>query len=133
MIGLDTNVLVRYIVEDDVEQANLATELIDKHSSAKNPVFINHIVLCELVWVLDRKYNCDRPQIINVLKNILLTENFMIEQHDISWLALHDYENGNADFSDCLISRINQSYDCIQTWTFDKKASKLPLNTLLKK
>ena len=133
MIGLDTNVLVRYIVEDDPEQASLATRLIDEKSSAQKPAFISLMVLCELVWVLARAYDCDRAQIREVLKNILLTENFMIEHHDIAWKALHDYEEGNADYPDCLISRLNQSYDCKTTWTFDKKASKLPHNTLLTK
>lgn len=131
MIGLDTNVLVRYIVEDDPKQAVLATKLIDESSSAQKPAFINLMVLCELVWVLTRAYGCDRIQMKEVLQNILLTENFIVEHHDVAWLALHDYDEGNADYPDCLISRLNQASECTTTWTFDKKASKLPFNTLL--
>lgn len=76
MIGLDTNILVRYIVEDDPQQAALANELIDKQCTTKNPAFINLIVLSELVWVLTRAYSCNRSQISEILQNILLTENF---------------------------------------------------------
>ena len=131
MIGIDTNVLVRYIVEDDLKQASLATSLIDDNISANKPAFISLMVLCELVWVLTRAYACDRKQIKEVLQNVLLTENFMIEHHDIAWLAFHDYDDGNADYPDCLISRLNQAFECETTWTFDKKASKLPFNKLL--
>ena len=131
MIGLDTNVLVRYIVEDDPKQAELATKLIDERSNAQKPAFISLMVLCELVWVLTRAYSCDRIQVKEVLQNLLLTENFMIEHHDIAWLAFNDYDETNADYPDCLISRLNQASECTTTWTFDKKASKLPFNTLL--
>ena len=131
MIGIDTNVLVRYIAEDDPEQTALANKLIDQNSSKEKPVFITLLVICELVWVLSRAYKCNREQITEVLQNLLLTENFVIEHHDIAWQALHDFKNINADYPDCLISRINQAFECQTTWTFDKKASKLPHNTLL--
>lgn len=131
MIGLDTNVLVRYIVEDDPQQAALATQLIDERTHAQKPAFISLMVLCELVWVLSRAYACNRNQLKDILQNLLLTENFMVEHHDVAWLALHDYKDGNADYPDCLISRLNQMFECTTTWTFDKKASKLPSNKLL--
>ena len=131
MIGIDTNVLVRYIVEDDAEQAALATELIEKKCSSKNPAFISLMVLCELVWVLTRAYQCDRNQLVEVLQNLLLTQNFMIEHHDIAWKAFHDYDGSSADYPDCLISRLNEEYACEITWTFDKKAAKLPHNSIL--
>ena len=132
MIGIDTNVLIRYIVEDDAEQAKLATELIEKKCSSKNPAFISLMVLCELIWVLSYSYKCQKEEIKEVLQNLLLTENFHVEYHTIAWQAFYDYENGNFDYSDCLISRLNQHNECETTWTFDKKASKLKSFQLLK-
>ena len=132
MIGLDTNVLVRYIVEDDFEQAVVARQLIENICSTKKPGYITLMVLCELVWVLTVSYNCKHQQIVLVLENVLLTETFEVENHEIAWIAFYDFSEGNADFADCLISRLNQQHGCITTYTFDKKASQLPHNTLLK-
>ncbi len=133
MIGIDTNVLVRYIVEDDAEQTALATELLEQKCTANNPAFISLMVVCELVWVLNRAYKAQRNEIAEVLQNILLTENFMIEHHDIAWQAFHDFSEGNVDFSDCLISRMAQLYGCETIWTFDKTAARLSQTSLLKK
>ena len=131
MIGLDTNVLVRYIVEDDPKQAKLSGIVIEDRCTAKDPAFVNLMVVCELVWVLQRAYNCTRDQIGEVLMNLLLTETICIEHHDIAWQAYRDYDEGNTDYADCLISRLNAATDCETTYTFDKKASKLPCNALL--
>jgi predicted nucleic-acid-binding protein len=133
MKGLDTNVLVRYIVEDEPEQAALASELIEGQCDVDNPGFINLVVICELVWVLQKAYKSTREQIGAVLMNLLLTESFLIEYHDVAWQAYYDYNEGNADYADCLISRLNHALSCSTTYTFDTKASKLPHNTLLKK
>ena len=132
VIGIDTNVLVRYIVEDDFEQAVQARQLIENVSSVKNPAFISLLVLCELVWVLKFSYKCDRQQIAVVLENVFLTESFVFENHEVAWVAFHDYTEGSADFADCLIARLNQQNDCSTTYTFDKKAAKLANSTLLK-
>ena len=131
MVGLDTNVLVRYIVEDDAEQATLARQLIEITCSPANPAQISLIMLCEVVWVLDRAYSCTRDQLSTVLENILLTECFDVAYHDLAWVALHEYKASNADFADCLISRLNHARGSKTTYTFDKKAARLPHNTLL--
>ena len=133
MIGLDTNVLVRYIVEDDEKQAELARIAIEEKCSAGDPGFVSLMVLCEIVWVLQRAYTCSRVQIAEVLMNLLLTETLLIEYHDIAWQAYHDYYDGNADYADCLISRLNHAKGCSTTYTFDKKAAKLPHDTILTK
>ena len=133
MIGLDTNVLVRYIVEDDLAQAELSRIVIEDRCSDEDPGFVSLIVLCELVWVLQRAYNCSRSQVGEVLMNLLLTETLQIEHHDIAWQAYHDYGDGSADYADCLISRLNLATGCSTTFTFDKKAAKLPKNTILTK
>jgi len=131
VIGLDTNVLVRYIVEDEPAQAELARIVIEEKCNASAPGFINLIVLCELVWVLQRAYRCQRHLIAEVLRNLFLTEVFLIEKHDVAWQAYLDYCESNCDYADCLISRLNSSFDCSTTLTFDRKAGILPGNTLL--
>ena len=133
MIGLDTNVLVRYIVEDDPAQAELSRLAIEDRCSDEAPGFVSLMVLCELVWVLQRAYNCTRNQVGEVVMNLLLTETLLIEHHDIAWQAYHDYNEGIADYADCLISRLNRDAGCATTFTFDKKAAKLPNNTILTK
>jgi predicted nucleic-acid-binding protein len=132
LIGLDTNVLVRYIVGDDVNQERLASDLIENKCTKEKPAHIALIVLCELVWVLSRAYKSQKEEILKVLENILLTENFQIEDHDIAWNALIDFGMSKADYADCIISRINQKNACYSTFSFDKAASDLDQVTLLK-
>lgn len=130
MIGLDTNVLVRYIVQDDKKQAELARILIEEKCDSANPAHISLIVLCEIVWILNGPYKATKTQIIEVLQNILLTETFDIELHDTAWIALKDFTETNADYADCIIARLNQEKGCSTTYTFDKKAAKLPCSQL---
>ena len=92
MIGLDTNVLVRYIVQDDVEQSKISTTFIERHISSTNPGFINHIVLCEIIWVLKKAYRYDKPIITSVLERILQTKEFIVENAEVAWIALKEYE-----------------------------------------
>lgn len=122
MIGIDTNVLVRYLTQDDETQSNLASKLIDKHSV--NKIFINDIVICELIWVLERGYKYSKIEIISVLRAICTTVEFIFEDHNILWLSISEYEKINADFSDILISRINTKNGCTKNYTFDKGAAR---------
>lgn len=73
MIGLDTNVLVRYIVQDEPAQARSATQLIERVLTPEHPGFVNYVVICELVWVLESAYGFARAQIIPVLRQLLAT------------------------------------------------------------
>lgn len=123
MIGIDTNVLVRYLTQDDEIQSDIATKLINQYEGNDKSLFINNIVLCELVWVLERCYKYSKEEIVNVMHSILSTMEFAFESHEILWLALSDYEKYQADFSDILLSKINKSRDCQYTVTFDTKAS----------
>jgi predicted nucleic-acid-binding protein len=129
MIGVDTNVLVRYIVGDDPKQSKLATTFLEKTCSKENPGFVNLIVLCELIWVLRGAYKVSKQTIIEVLRQILGSTELSIETPDIAWAALDDFEKGNADYSDYLIAHKNKYLGCTHTATFDKKAGK---HTLLK-
>lgn len=132
MIGLDTNILVRYLVQDDAAQSKLATKFIEKNCTDSEPGIIGHIVLCELSWVLESNYQQSRDQITNVIEQILQVSQLAIPNADTVWRALGDYKSSNADFSDHLIARINQATGCEYTLTFDKKAAKQGLFKLLK-
>ncbi|WP_036250716.1 PIN domain-containing protein [Methylobacter sp. BBA5.1] len=131
MIGLDTNVIIRYIVQDDEQQAKLATDLIESQCSSENPVFINEITLCEIVWALKRAYGYEKTVIINILRQLLVSREITISSHSEAWAAFHDYENGNADFSDCFIAQLNKQRGCPFTYSFDKKACQHGLFKLL--
>ena len=132
MIGLDTNVLVRYLVQDDPAQSKLATKFIEKNCTDSEPGIIGHIVLCELSWVLESNYQQSRDQIANVIEQILQVSQLAIPNTELIWRALSDYRDSNADFSDYLLSRTNQATGCEYTLTFDKKAAKQDLFELLK-
>ena len=133
MIGLDPNVIVRYLVQDDENQAELASRLIESKCTEETPAFISVMVLCEMVWVLSRAYGYSRSQISIVLKQILMTDCFEIESTDLVWNAIYDYESGPADFSDYLIAQTSHKHDAITTFSFDKKAAKHKYMTLLDK
>ncbi len=125
MIGLDTNVLARYIVEDDEKQARIATRIIDR-CTVDAPAFVSHLVLVELTWVLSSCYNADKSALAAVIEQLLQTKQLIVEQGETVWHALEDFKKSSADFSDCLLSRINQQAGCSTTVTFDKDAAKLP-------
>jgi predicted nucleic-acid-binding protein len=123
MTGIDTNVLVRYLVKDDPDQSRKATQFIRSHCSGENPGVINRIVLCELVWVLETAYGYPRQSVALALENILRIAEFLIEDHQEAWLAFRQYQEG-ADFADAFISAMNQRLGCAVTVTFDRKAGR---------
>ncbi len=131
MIALDTNVLIRYLVQDDPKQAKLATQFVETQCSEEQPCFIGQIVLCELAWVLESSYGQDRQQIAHVIEQLLQVGQLEVQQPEVVWRALADYKLSNADFPDHLLARVNQSNGCTETMTFDKKASKQPYFALL--
>lgn len=120
MKGLDTNVLVRYLVKDDKKQAEKASAYLRKSTASGENCFINTIVLCELVWVLESAYDYGKQEIADVLEKILVTKQFEIESKDIARQAMHDYRRGSGDFADYLIGRINQVRGCDVTASFDR-------------
>lgn len=123
MIGLDTNVVVRYIVQDDAVQSKKATTLLESLTD-DNQGFIPLVSIVELVWVLQSCYAADRKEISNVLDLLLQMKSIVIEQFEIVSKALRLFSGNNADFADCLVERSAFSAGCEYTATFDKKASK---------
>ena len=123
MIGLDSNVLVRYIVQDAPEQATAATRLIEGQCTERSPGHVNLVVLVELVWVLTRAYRYGRGDVARVVLQLLRTAEFDIEDSDAVWAALREFEVGKADFADYLIARRNRDSGCARTYTFDRRAA----------
>lgn len=125
MTGIDTNVLVRFLVEDDAKQAARAASLVEDTVTRAETLFICSIVLCELVWVLESAYGVPREGIAETLEHVLLARQFEIEHKDCAWAALTDFRASQADFADCLIGRINQAVGCTKTYTFDRPAQEV--------
>ena len=125
MKGLDTNVITRYLTQDDPAQAKLASEYVKRECSSEQPCLINRIVLCELVWVLESAYRYRRPVIADVLEKILRTAQFMVEDLQACWSALESYRTSRVDFADALLGGTNRLMGCQATITFDKEASQL--------
>lgn len=126
MNGVDTNVLVRYLVQDDPSQAKTSARFVRSGCTPEEPCVVNRIVLCELVWVLERAYGYSRERIAEVLERMFKTVQFRIENLPTSWSALRLYRDSQADFADCLLGEINRrTLGCEVTVTFDKKAGQL--------
>ena len=122
MIGLDTNIVVRYLTHDDPAQAAAAKRLMNSLSS-DSPGFITLIVLAELVWVLKISYNFSKKEIEQVLDSLLRSEELVIERAEIALQALRKFRAGSADFADCLIERCGHAAQCTHTLTLDLKAA----------
>jgi predicted nucleic-acid-binding protein len=125
MIGIDTNVLVRHLVQDDLSQSRAATQVITKQCTRDEPGFINRIVLCELVWVLESAYGYPKDTIVAVLEMLLRTSQLKIEDAQSAWTAFRLYQKGKADYADCLLGATNRLAGCDLTVTFDQAALKL--------
>jgi len=123
MIGLDTNVLARYIVRDDAKQAAAATRLIESKCTAETPGFVPQLVLAELFWVLSRGYGYTKPVLIPVLTKLLNAAELQVEQSAEAQVALRAYQSGSADFADYLIGVRGQTAGCETTFTFDRNAA----------
>jgi predicted nucleic-acid-binding protein len=124
VIGLDTNILVRYLTQDDPRQAALANHLIEETLTAERPGFISTVALVELVWVLESGYECGRVQIAQVLERLLRAKPLVVESPNVAWQATRLFAASKSDFADCMIERTGQANGCDHTLTFDRAAAK---------
>ena len=131
MIALDTNVLLRYIIQDDARQAAAATELIEASCKPESPGVIALVVMCEMVWVLESGYRYRREQVAGILRKVLGSQDLRVERSDLAWQALNRYEVGPADFSDYVIGLCGKEETAEATWTFDRRAAGSPLFKVL--
>ena len=130
MIGLDTNVLVRYLTHDDPAQAAAAMKVMNS-LSFDSPGFLSLIVITELVWVLAISYRYQKREIEQVLENLLRSRELVIERADIVSQASRAFRAGRADFADYLIERCGHAAESEFTLTFDKKAATVSGTRLL--
>jgi len=126
MLGVDTNVLVRFLVRDDETQFEKAHKLIKREVTAGHRVFIGQLVLLETEWVLRSRYGLSKNRIIETISGLLDTADVQFEDEPAIEEALFTWKDAAADFADCLIGAKNRRLGCRATATFDAKAAKLP-------
>lgn len=126
MIGLDTNVLVRYLTRDDEAQFAAATAAINAATAAGDQTYVCLAVLLETVWVLDRAYGIDRAGIARTLQGLLESADTVLESEPLVEAALDAFQTGRADFADYVIALGNLAAGCRHTLTFDERAVKSP-------
>lgn len=119
MIALDTNVLVRYLVEDDAAQTALAAALIDRVIAADESLFVSDIVVCETVWVLRVSYRVTRTEVASLLRQLFRARHLRFRAVDQLSRALDAYAAGRGDFADYLIREHARGADCESVATFD--------------
>lgn len=121
MTGLDTNVLVRYLTQDDPGQARRANAVVAERTSGGERCFVGPIVLCELTWVLREAYGRPKADLVKTLDLILATKQFEIGEKDLVREALDAYRTGRGDFADYLIGAGHTHAGCAETVTFDRR------------
>lgn len=134
MIGLDTNVLVRYLAQDEAKQAAIATRFIEQKLSATQPGLISLVVLVELCWVLKRLYSATENELVNTVADFLGAAQFHFEQREVVQTAaqrMRSSKNVKVGFTDLLVVEIAKTLGCSQTVSFDKNAVRSAGMTLL--
>ena len=123
MIGLDTNVLVRYIMQDDIKQSALATRILES-LTAESRGFVPLVAIVELAWVLSSAYELSRSQLIEAFEALLRTKELVVDCSDTVWKGLRLLQRSGGDFADCLIACTAEAAGCVKTMTFDRGAAK---------
>jgi predicted nucleic-acid-binding protein len=125
MIGLDTNILVRYLTQDDPIQSPKATEIFERRLTAENPGFLSVVAMVETVWVLDRAYGLAKQEVASAVERILQTEVVVVENEQEVFTAMIALKEGSGSFSDFIIAALGAKAGCSCTLTFDRKALRM--------
>ena len=125
MLGVDTNVLIRYLTRDDQPQYEKARRLIDREVAKGEPVLVSLLVLLETEWVLRSRYEMAKAEIITAFSALLETADLTFEDEPSIETAVYSWKDSAADFADCLIESHNRRLGCRATATFDGRALKL--------
>jgi predicted nucleic-acid-binding protein len=126
MIGLDTNVLLRYLLQDEPRQTRQVNQLIDRQLSEQNPGFISLVTVLEIVWVLRSLLKRTPAQIAAHLELILSADTLVVQNEQQVFDAMFALKRGTGEFEDALIGTLNAWAGCASTVTFDRKAARLP-------
>ena len=125
MIGLDTNILVRYLAQDDPVQSPKATALIEQRLTEENPGFLSVVAMVETAWVLARAYGLADDEIAAAIERTLQADVLVVENEQEVFTAMIALKEGHGSFADALIGGLGARAGCTHTLTFDQKASRL--------
>ncbi|MCU1314607.1 MAG: hypothetical protein JWM54_2364 [Acidobacteriaceae bacterium] len=125
MIGLDTNILVRYLAQDDAMQSRKATQIFEHRLTEANPGFLSLVTMVEAAWVLERAYRMSHLEIAAAIERILQADSLVVQNEQEVFTAMTVVKAGRGTFADALIAAINAWAGCRVTLSFDKKASRL--------
>jgi predicted nucleic-acid-binding protein len=124
VIGLDSNVLVRYVAQDEPRQSARASRLLEDELTTDRPGFVSLVALAETAWVLESAYAADRATVLRVVRGLLAAANLRVQEPEAVALAADDVESTAIDFGDALIARVARSHGCAHTLTFDRRAAR---------
>ena len=126
MIGLDSNILVRYLTQDDPIQSAKATEILERRVTEENPGFVSIVAMVEIVWVLERAYGLPTHEIVRAVERVLQTGVLVVENEQEVFTAMIAAKDGRGSFADAVIAALGSRMGCSCTLTFDRKALRLP-------
>jgi predicted nucleic-acid-binding protein len=126
MIGLDTNILVRYLAQDDPVQSPKATDLIERRLTEDDPGFVSIVAMIETVWVLKRAYDLADDDVAAAVERMLQAKVLVVENEQEVFTAMIALKEGRGSFADALIGALGIRAGCSRTLTFDQKALRLP-------
>ncbi len=125
MIGLGTNVLLRYLANDDPRQSPIAVRFIERTLTLANPGFVSLVTLAELVWVLRTRFQATKAEVVTAIEHVLGDAHLKVQDEDAVWLALELYEELAVDLADALIASVGQQHGCTHTVSFDRAATRM--------
>lgn len=125
MIGLDTNIVVRYLAQDDPIQSPKATEIIERRLNEDEPGFVSLVTIAETVWVLDRLYGLSHQEIAHAIERMLQADRLVVQNEQEVFTAMIALKSGSGTFADALIASLGAWAGCSSTLTFDKKATRI--------
>ena len=131
MVGLDTNVILRYLLQDDPKQTTLANHIVDQVLSDRNPGFISVVTVLEMVWVLRSLLKQTPAEIATHLEHLLAADSFEVQNGQQVFEAAFALKRGTGEFEDALIGALNAWAGCAHTLTFDKRALRMPYFQLI--
>ena len=124
MIAADTNILLRYFVDDGAEERPVAIRFIDEFCSPDRPAWVSHVVVAEFAWALRKRYGRERHEVVAALGELINHHAVALEDDVVVALAADAYRRGPADFADYLIGSIAHRAGATTTYTFDHNAAK---------
>jgi predicted nucleic-acid-binding protein len=125
MIGLDTNILIRYLAQDDPIQSAKATKIIERRLTEENPGFVSAVAMVETVWVLDRGYGLGSDEIAAAIERMLQIDVLVVQNEQEVFTAMIALKQRKGSFADAIILALGARAGCPYTLTFDRKASRL--------